>query len=433
MIMNDYNNPNYQAQQPQKQGSNDALLAGAIAAIVGAGLGAGGVAVAGALSDIPEVEVEEEENTETEETQEENTDVTPEPEVIHVVHHVHHRPAVRVEQPQGGRTIAQVGDFRITSVEVMQQHTMPDGRIVTGAHVHVNGRPGVIVDTNNDGLADGLNYDINGNGLIDDNTIDLRPYNQTISMSTLSQHAENHITTGTDGLVDGGIAAAIGATTAGNPVAQQTINTNGNGDTATIETVNNTSGVTTGPVGEGTDVAALNGNEIDPDLPDYTNNANVAAIDSESGNVNANDVAMAGSRADADVQVESGVAPQADVQVEPQNDMAQAEVDYSQQPEAQVDVAQAETPQVEVSQAETPQVEVAQVEAPQAEVQVAEAPMNDVAQADVQVEAPAAVPEPPADIDPMATAEMGMGGMDNGMDGMDASMDSAMPDDGGMA
>ena len=280
--------------------------------------------------------------------------------MIHVVHHVHHRPAVRVEQPQGGRTIAQVGDLRITSVEVMQQHTMPDGRIVTGAHVHVNGRPGVIVDTNNDGLADGLNYDINGNGLIDDNTIDLRPYNQTISMSTLSQHDENHITTGTDGLVDGGIAAAIGATTAGNPVAQQTINTNGNGDTATIETVNNTGGVTTGPVGEGTDVAALNGNEIDPDLPDYTNNANVAAIDSESGNVNANDVAMAGSRADADVQVESGVAPQADVQVEPQNDMAQAEVDYSQQPEAQVDVAQAETPQVEVSQAETPQVEVAQ-------------------------------------------------------------------------
>ena len=55
--MNDYN-PNFQ--QPQKQSSNDALLAGAIAAIVGAGLGAGGVAVANTLSDTPEVEVEEE-------------------------------------------------------------------------------------------------------------------------------------------------------------------------------------------------------------------------------------------------------------------------------------------------------------------------------------------------------------------------------------
>ena len=430
--MNDYNNPNYQAQQPQKQGSNDALLAGAIAAIVGAGLGAGGVAVAGALSDIPEVEVEEEENTETEETQEENTDVTPEPEVIHVVHHVHHRPAVRVEQPQGGRTIAQVGDLRITSVEVMQYHTMPDGTRILGAHCHVNGRPGVVVDVNNDGYADALNYDMNGDGMVNDNVIDLRPYPQSINMGVLAQNADNIIGSGGDALVDGGIAATINATTTNNPEAQQIANNNGaqNGNTATIEDVG---GVTTGPVGEGTDVAALNGNEIDPDLPDYTNNANVAAIDSESGNVNANDVAMAGSRADADVQVESGVAPQADVQVEPQNDMAQAEVDYSQQPEAQVDVAQAETPQVEVSQAETPQVEVAQVEAPQAEVQVAEAPMNDVAQADVQVEAPAAVPEPPADIDPMATAEMGMGGMDNGMDGMDASMDSAMPDDGGMA
>lgn len=422
MIMNDYNNPNYQAQQPQKQGSNDALLAGAIAAIVGAGLGAGGVAVAGALSDIPEVEVEEEENTETEETQEENTDVTPEPEVIHVVHHVHHRPAVRVEQPQGGRTIAQVGDLRITSVEVMQYHTMPDGTRILGAHCHVNGRPGVVVDVNNDGFADALNYDMNGDGMVNDNVIDLRPYPQSINMGVLAQNADNIIGSGGDALVDGGIAATINATTTNNPEAQQIANNNGaqNGNTATIEDVG---GVTTGPVGEGTDVAALNGNEIDPDLPDYTNNANVAAIDSESGNVNANDVAMAGSRADADVQVESGVAPQADVQVEPQNDMAQAEVDYSQQPEAQVDVAQVETPQVEV----------AQVEAPQAEVQVAEAPMNDVAQADVQVEAPAAVPEPPADIDPMATAEMGMGGMDNGMDGMDASMDSAMPDDGGMA
>ena len=398
--MNDYN-PNYQQpQQPQKQSSNDALLAGAIAAIAGAALGAGGVAVAGTLSNPPEIEVEEE-TPETEETQEETTDVNPEPEVIHVVHHVQ-RPVVRAVQPQGGRAIAQVGDFRITSVEVMQQHTMPDGRIVTGAHVHVNGRPGVIVDTNNDGLADGLNYDINGNGLIDDNTIDLRPYNQTISMSTLSQHAENHITTGTDGLVDGGIAAAIGATTAGNPVAQQTINTNGNGDTATIETVNNTGGVTTGPVGEEGDIA-LN-NNIDPDLPDYTNNANVAAIDTASGNVNANDLAMAGTRTDVEVQVEADTTPQGDV--------AQVEVDYSQQPDAQV--------------------EVAQVETPQAEVQVDYSPVADVAQADVQVDSPAAVPEPPADIDPMATAEMGMGGMDNGMDGMDG-MDGSMPDDGGMA
>ena len=403
----DYSNPNYQQQpqQPEKQGSNDALLAGAIAAIAGAALGAGGVAVAGTLSDTPEVEVEEE-TPETEETQDE-TDVNPEPEVIHVVHHVQ-RPVVRAPQPQGGRAIAQVGDLRITSVEVMQQHTMPDGRIVTGAHIHVNGRPGVIVDTNNDGIADGLNYDINGNGLIDDNTIDLRPYNQTISMSTLSQHAENHITTGTDGLVDGGIAAAIGATTAGNPVAQNTGTTNGNGDTATIETVNNTGGVTTGPVGEDGEIA-LN-NNIDPDLPDYTNNANVAAIDTAS--TGQNDLAMNDAGRTADVQVEAETTPQPDVQVETQPDVAQVEVDYSQ-PDAQVEVAQTETPQ--------------------ADVQVAETPMADVAQADVQVEtSPATAPEPPADIDPMATAEMGMGGMDNGMDGLDGGMD-AMPDDGGMA
>lgn len=425
--MNDYN-PNFQ--QPQKQSSNDALLAGAIAAIVGAGLGAGGVAVANTLSDTPEVEVEEE-TPETEEVQEETTEVTPEPEVIHVVHHVHHRPAVRVEQPQGGRAIAQVGDLRITSVEVMQYHTMPDGTRILGAHCHVNGRPGVVVDVNNDGFADALNYDMNGDGLVNDNVIDLRPYPQSINMGVLAQHADNIIGSGGDALVDGGIAATINATTTNNPEAQQIANNNGaqNGNTATIEDVG---GVTTGPVGEGTDVAALNGNEIDPDLPDYTNNANVAAIDNESGNVNANDVAMAGSRADADVQVETDATPQAEVQVEPQPDVAQAEVDYSQQPEAQVDVAQAETPQVDVAQEEA-QVDIAQAEPPQADVQVAEAPMNDVAQADVQVETPTAIPEPPADIDPMATAEMGMGGMDNGMDGMDAGMDAAMPDDGGMA
>lgn len=405
--MNDYN-PNFQ--QPQKQSSNDALLAGAIAAIVGAGLGAGGVAVANTLSNTPEVEVEEE-TPETEEVQEETTDVTPEPEVIHVVHHVHHRPAVRIEQPQGGRAIAQVGDLRITSVEVMQYHTMPDGTRILGAHCHVNGRPGVVVDVNNDGFADALNYDMNGDGLVNDNVIDLRPYPQSIDMGVLAQHADNIIGNGGDALVDGGIAATINATTTNNPEAQQIANNNGaqNGNTATVENVD---GVTTGPVGEESDIA-LNGNEIDPDLPDYTNNANVAAIDNESGNVNANDVAMAGSRADADVQVEADATPQAEVQVEPQPDVAQAEVDYSQQPEAQVDVAQAETPQVDV--------------------QVAEAPMNDVAQADVQVETPTAIPEPPADIDPMATAEMGMGGMDNGMDGMDAGMDAAMPDDGGMA
>ena len=408
--MNDYNNPNYQqAQQPQKQGSNDALLAGAIAAIVGAGLGAGGVAVAGTLSDTPEIEVEEE-TPETEEVLEEATDVTPEPEVVHIVHHVHHRPAVRVE-PQGGRTIAQVGDLRITSVEVMQHHVMPDGTRILGAHCHVNGRPGVVVDVNNDGFADALNYDQNGDGMVNDNVIDLRPYPQSINMDVLAQHADNIIGSGGDALVDGGIAATIGATTTSNPEAQQIANDNSpqNGNTATVENVD---GVTTGPVGEEADVA-LNGNEIDPDLPDYTNEANVAAIDSESGNVNTNDIAMADSRADAEVQVEADATPQAEVQVETQPDVAQAEVDYSQQPEVQVDVAQAETPQ--------------------ADIQVEEAPMNDIAQADVQVENATAIPEPPADIDPMATAEMGMGGMDNGMDGMDSGMDAAMPADGGMA